>query len=145
MTRTNSRSLVATSMPSSVPSDAPLPLESRGKGARRGLRPCAPAARPVPDREVADPPRRRRGAWRPRTRGRSAPLFLEEREVAEWARARRSRPARLLGALRLQQRRRSLERGKVRVLMGAILVHEFATLDGVIEAPTWTFDFGFDP
>ena len=29
--------------------------------------------------------------------------------------------------------------------MGAILVHEFATLDGVIEAPTWTFDFGFDP
>ena len=29
--------------------------------------------------------------------------------------------------------------------MGAILVHEFTTLDGVIEAPTWTFDFGFDP
>src|SRR5947208_9885195 len=240
-------------MPSSVPSDAPLPLESRGKGARRGLRPCAPAARPVPDREVADPPRRRRGArrpldvaaadlrrgrggglprlratpcpagdgdhdrhplchaleplrrrlprrpvararealppeavgafrdracrrglhdqraarrlragelahrlrggrrasadraWRPRTRGSSAALLLEEREVAERPRARRSRPARVLGALRLQQRRRSLERGEVRVLMGAILVHEFATLDGVLEAPTWTYDFGFDP
>jgi len=29
--------------------------------------------------------------------------------------------------------------------MGAILVHEFTTLDGVIDAPTWTFDFGFDP
>jgi dihydrofolate reductase len=29
--------------------------------------------------------------------------------------------------------------------MGEILVHEFATLDGVIESPTWTFDFGFDP
>ena len=29
--------------------------------------------------------------------------------------------------------------------MGGIVVHEFATLDGVIEAPTWTFDFGFDP
>jgi dihydrofolate reductase len=29
--------------------------------------------------------------------------------------------------------------------VGAILVHEFATLDGVVEAPTWTFDFGFDP
>jgi dihydrofolate reductase len=28
--------------------------------------------------------------------------------------------------------------------MGAILVHEFTTLDGVIDAPTWTFDFGFD-
>jgi dihydrofolate reductase len=24
-------------------------------------------------------------------------------------------------------------------------VHEFMTLDGVIDAPTWTFDYGFDP
>jgi dihydrofolate reductase len=29
--------------------------------------------------------------------------------------------------------------------MGAILVHEFTTLDGVIDAPTWTAGFGFDP
>jgi dihydrofolate reductase len=29
--------------------------------------------------------------------------------------------------------------------MGAILVHEFTTLDGVIDTPSWTFDFGFDP
>src|SRR5690242_17357025 len=29
--------------------------------------------------------------------------------------------------------------------MGAILVHEFTTVDGVIDAPTWTSDFGFDP
>src|SRR3989440_9364476 len=29
--------------------------------------------------------------------------------------------------------------------MGRILVHEFMTLDGVIEAPTWTFDYPFDP
>ncbi|HEY3461905.1 MAG TPA: dihydrofolate reductase family protein [Gaiellaceae bacterium] len=29
--------------------------------------------------------------------------------------------------------------------MGRILVHEFTTLDGVVDAPTWTFDFGFDP
>jgi dihydrofolate reductase len=29
--------------------------------------------------------------------------------------------------------------------MEAILDHEFTTLDGVIDAPTWTFDFGFDP
>ena len=29
--------------------------------------------------------------------------------------------------------------------MGAILVHEFMTLDGIIDAPTWTADFGFDP
>jgi dihydrofolate reductase len=29
--------------------------------------------------------------------------------------------------------------------VGGILVHEFATLDGVIETPTWTFEFGFDP
>jgi dihydrofolate reductase len=29
--------------------------------------------------------------------------------------------------------------------MGQILVHEFITLDGVIDTPTWTFDFPFDP
>jgi dihydrofolate reductase len=29
--------------------------------------------------------------------------------------------------------------------VGAIHVHEFMTLDGVIDAPTWTFDYGFHP
>ena len=29
--------------------------------------------------------------------------------------------------------------------MGTIAVHEFITLDGVIDEPTWTFDFQFDP
>jgi dihydrofolate reductase len=29
--------------------------------------------------------------------------------------------------------------------MGEIHVHEFMSLDGVIDAPTWTFDYGFDP
>jgi dihydrofolate reductase len=29
--------------------------------------------------------------------------------------------------------------------MGAIKVHEFMSLDGVIDAPTWTFDYGWDP
>ena len=29
--------------------------------------------------------------------------------------------------------------------MGAIQVHEFMSLDGVIDAPTWTFDYGFHP
>src|SRR4051812_46260226 len=29
--------------------------------------------------------------------------------------------------------------------MGSVQVHEFMTLDGVIDAPTWTFDYGFDP
>jgi dihydrofolate reductase len=28
--------------------------------------------------------------------------------------------------------------------MGAIHVHEFMSLDGVIDAPTWTFEYGFD-
>ncbi|MEA2509965.1 MAG: hypothetical protein QOG21_2047 [Actinomycetota bacterium] len=28
---------------------------------------------------------------------------------------------------------------------GAINVHEFMSLDGVIDAPTWTSDYGFDP
>jgi dihydrofolate reductase len=29
--------------------------------------------------------------------------------------------------------------------VGAIRVHEFMTLDGVIDAPTWTAEYGFDP
>ena len=29
--------------------------------------------------------------------------------------------------------------------MGAIRVHEFISLDGVIDTPSWTFEFGFDP
>jgi dihydrofolate reductase len=29
--------------------------------------------------------------------------------------------------------------------MGAIHVHEFMSADGVIDAPTWTFEYGFDP
>ena len=29
--------------------------------------------------------------------------------------------------------------------MGEIHIHEFMSLDGVIDAPTWTFDYGFDP
>jgi len=29
--------------------------------------------------------------------------------------------------------------------MGTINVHEFTTLDGVIDAPTWTFDYPYDP
>ena len=29
--------------------------------------------------------------------------------------------------------------------MGELRVHEFMSLDGVIDNPTWTMDFGFDP
>jgi dihydrofolate reductase len=29
--------------------------------------------------------------------------------------------------------------------MGAVHVHEFMSLDGVIDAPTWTFEYGFHP
>lgn len=29
--------------------------------------------------------------------------------------------------------------------MGTIAVHEFITLDGVVDTPTWTFDYPFDP
>src|SRR5215208_3604495 len=29
--------------------------------------------------------------------------------------------------------------------MGQIAVHEFMSLDGVYENPSWTFDYGFDP
>jgi dihydrofolate reductase len=30
-------------------------------------------------------------------------------------------------------------------MVGGIGVHEFMSLDGVIDAPTWTFEYGFDP
>ena len=29
--------------------------------------------------------------------------------------------------------------------MGDIRVHEFMSLDGVIDEPRWTFEYGFDP
>jgi dihydrofolate reductase len=29
--------------------------------------------------------------------------------------------------------------------MATIAVHEFITLDGVFEQPSWTFEYGFDP
>ena len=29
--------------------------------------------------------------------------------------------------------------------MGAINVHEFMSLDGAIDAPTWTFEYGYEP
>src|SRR3984885_9101363 len=38
----------------------------------------------------------------------------------------------------------SLKRGG-REVMGKIRIHEFASLDGVIDNPSWTFDFEFDP
>jgi hypothetical protein len=29
--------------------------------------------------------------------------------------------------------------------VGTIAVHEFITLDGVIESPSWSFDYPYDP
>ena len=29
--------------------------------------------------------------------------------------------------------------------MGTVLVHEFVTIDGVIDNPSWTAEYGFDP
>ena len=37
------------------------------------------------------------------------------------------------------------ETSKEMITVGTIAVHEFITLDGVIDAPTWTFDYPFDP
>jgi dihydrofolate reductase len=31
------------------------------------------------------------------------------------------------------------------MIMGRVMVHEFITLDGVIDDPKWTFDYPFDP
>src|SRR5207237_213948 len=38
-----------------------------------------------------------------------------------------------------------LSNGRRRTAMGSIKVHEFTSLDGVIDAPSWTAEFGFDP
>src|ERR1019366_9098873 len=37
------------------------------------------------------------------------------------------------------------ENPKEPLTMGTIKAHEFMSLDGIIDAPTWTFDYGFDP
>ena len=31
------------------------------------------------------------------------------------------------------------------ITVGKIGVHEFITMDGVIESPSWSFDYSFDP
>jgi hypothetical protein len=31
------------------------------------------------------------------------------------------------------------------MIVATIGVHEFITMDGVIEAPSWSFDYSFDP
>jgi len=36
------------------------------------------------------------------------------------------------------------ENRKEPLTMGTIKAHEFMSLDGIIDAPTWTFDYGFD-
>jgi dihydrofolate reductase len=45
---------------------------------------------------------------------------------------------------RLNAFNRGADKSEVR-LMGTVAVHEFMTLDGVIDAPTWTFDYPLDP
>jgi dihydrofolate reductase len=40
---------------------------------------------------------------------------------------------------------RAATRRESELSMGEIRVHEFITLDGVIDTPTWTAEYGFDP
>src|SRR5262249_51610837 len=95
------------------------PLRDRGGGAGVHLERAAPVSRGRPGaprdtrrrRAVVD--RARRAAASPRPR----PGLLEEREVAAWNRALGERPARLLGALRLPQRRRPLAGGALQLLI----------------------------
>ena len=35
--------------------------------------------------------------------------------------------------------------GEKEMTMGRIVVHEFITLDGVIDNPAWSMEYGFDP
>lgn len=52
--------------------------------------------------------------------------------------------ARRLAAVGVQGSRRRSDRGH-NGAVGRIAVHEFISLDGVIEEPSWTFEVGFDP
>src|SRR2546429_5649440 len=52
--------------------------------------------------------------------------------------------------VRVEPRRRTVSRTapapiRGEVIMGRIAVHEFIALDGVMDNPTWTFEYGFDP
>src|SRR5262249_41274311 len=78
---------------------------------------------PRTGQRAAPNPRPRRGARAPPRLSASArdpgQVLLEERQVAARHRAELDRQAGLLGAVRLQQRRRPVERGALRVLGGA--------------------------
>src|SRR4051794_3968516 len=45
----------------------------------------------------------------------------------------------------LDVRAAKLSTASKETIMGKILVHEFSTVDGVIEQPSWTAPYGFDP
>ena len=88
--------------------------------AEHGFTANVPLLVPRGRRRAARHPRRRRAAdARPRLAAaprRPGQVLLEERQVAARHRALARRQARLLGALRLQQRRRPVEGGALRVL-----------------------------
>ncbi len=44
-----------------------------------------------------------------------------------------------------EQARSETEPSKKLITVSTIGIHEFITLDSVIEAPSWTFDYSFDP
>ena len=91
--------------------DRPRRAGLHGQLAAVGARGSARPARHARRRRAADA-----GARRPASPRRPRPVLLEEREVAARDRAPLRRPARLLGALRLPQRRRSLGGRAVRLL-----------------------------
>src|SRR5205085_5806438 len=97
------------------------PVRALRRRARRAGLHVQRAARGARGRERARRVRGRRRAADARARlaappGGAEPLLLEEREVAARARPPLDRPARLLGALRLPQRRELLERRALRLL-----------------------------
>jgi dihydrofolate reductase len=51
----------------------------------------------------------------------------------------------IFGSLQGLLRASTIPDGKGEDRMGTIAVHEFTTLDGVIDAPMWTRDYAFDP
>src|SRR5438874_1020057 len=70
--------------------------------------------------------------------------------VATAAAARRTRSTadrriRLLSTLQPVYGAKTSDWTRKEIAMGTLAVHEFISVDGVYENPSWTFDFGFDP
>jgi dihydrofolate reductase/transposase len=119
-----------------LPAQARMWLRGRALNALLGE--WAPYGRCARDRSgarLSRPTREREPGQRSRTPGLRLAIKRDDFSIPDASRTASTAAAKQPHLLR---RRSSVN-------MGKIVVHEFITLDGVIGAPTWTFDYPFDP